>query len=98
MSDLNVVAVITATPGSETEVREALTELVTATRDETGCLSYELFESASAPGTFVTIERWEDQGAMDAHMRSDHVAAAFAAAGAHLAEAPAIHELQPLTG
>ncbi|MBA3982594.1 MAG: antibiotic biosynthesis monooxygenase [Acidimicrobiia bacterium] len=97
MSDLNVVAVITATSGSESEVREALTELVTATRTEAGCRSYELFESASAPGTFVTIERFEDQAAMDAHMQSDHIAAAFAAAGEHLAEAPAIHVLTPVT-
>lgn len=98
MSDLNVVAVITATSGSETEVRDLLTELVTATRSETGCISYELFESATAPGTFVTIERWSDQAAMDAHMQTDHVAAAFAAAEAHLSEAPAIHVLRPVAG
>ena len=96
MSELHVVATIPAKPGSEDAIREALGTLVAATRDEDGCLSYDLFESAAAPGTFVTVERWTDQAALDAHLGAPHVAAAFAAAGDHLAGEVAVHPLTPV--
>ena len=54
-------------------------------------------ESAAAPGVFVTVERWTDQAALDAHMQTPHVAAAFAAAGDALAGDVAIHPLVPVT-
>ena len=93
MTDLNVIALIAAKPGSEGVVRDALTELVGHTRQEEGCLKYELFESQATPGTFVTIEEWTGQDALDAHMASPHIASALAAAGDAMAVAPAIHPL-----
>jgi quinol monooxygenase YgiN len=94
---LQVVATITAKPGSESMVREALTELVTGTRGESGCLSYELFQSAADPTVFVTLESWQGQDDLDAHLQTPHVQQAFAAAGEHLAGAPAIHPLKPVS-
>ena len=35
-------------------MHDALTELLGHTRQEEGCLPYDLFESAATPGTFVT--------------------------------------------
>ncbi len=96
MSELHVVATIPAVPGSEDIVRDALTTLVAATRQEEGCVSYDLYESASAPGTFVTVERWVDQAAMDAHMSAEHVAAAFATADGHFGDGLNIHPLVPV--
>lgn len=96
MSELHVVATIPAAEGSAPAVREALQTLVAATREEPGCVSYDLFESGSAPGTFVTVERWADQAAMDAHMGTPHLAAAFAAVGDQLAGEVAIHPLRPV--
>ena len=93
---LQVVAVIVAQPGQEDVVRAALSDLVPPTRQEEGCLSYDLFESAGAPGTFVTVESWRDQAAADAHLGTPHVQAAFAAAGAVLAGPPGIHSLVPV--
>jgi quinol monooxygenase YgiN len=97
MSDLPVVAVIVAKPGSEEIVRSALTSLVEPTRAEEGCRSYELYESGSTPGTFVTIESWRAPADLDAHMATPHIAAALGAAEGHLAAAPAIHPLAPVT-
>ncbi|MDQ6687064.1 MAG: antibiotic biosynthesis monooxygenase, partial [Actinomycetota bacterium] len=57
---VHVVAVITAKPGSEDAVRAAMRDIVGPTRDEEGCLSYDLSESAAAPGTFVTVEEWRE--------------------------------------
>jgi quinol monooxygenase YgiN len=96
MADLQVVAVLTAKPGSEDVVRTAMTALVAPTRGEEGCLSYSLYESAVAPGVFVTIESWRGQADLDAHMQTEHIAATLAAAGDALAEPPAIHPLVPI--
>jgi quinol monooxygenase YgiN len=92
----HVVAVITAKPGSEDAVRDAMKDLVEPTRGEAGCLSYDLSESTTAPGTFVTVEEWSDPSDLEAHMQTDHIKGALAVMGSELAEAPAIHSLTPL--
>ncbi len=96
MSELHVVATIPAKPEAVDAIRAALQTLVAATRAEEGCLAYDLYESGAAPGTFVTIERWTDQGALDAHLQMPHVADAFAAADGALAGEVAIHPLIPV--
>ncbi|MGB5953447.1 MAG: putative quinol monooxygenase [Ornithinimicrobium sp.] len=96
MSDLHVVATIPARAESIEEVRAALVELAEATRSEEGCVSYEVFESASAPGTFVTVEAWRGQSDLDEHLGSAHVARAFEVAGPLLAAEVAIHPLAPV--
>ena len=93
---IHVVAVITAKPGSEDAVRAGLQDLVGPTRDEDGCLSYDLSESSAAPGTFVTVEEWKDPSDLDAHMQTEHVQAALGTLGDALAAAPAIHPLTPI--
>ena len=96
MPDLSVVAVLVAQPGREAVLRDALIALVPPTLQEEGCLAYELNESAAAPGTFLTVERWRAQADLDAHLQTPHVAQAFAAAGEALAAAPAVHPLVPV--
>jgi quinol monooxygenase YgiN len=97
MADLQVVAVITAKSGSEQLVGDALNALVEPTRAEPGCLSYHLFESAADPTAFITVEMWRSQDDLDAHLQTPHVQAALGAAGDHLAQAPAIHPLTPVS-
>jgi quinol monooxygenase YgiN len=96
MANLDVVAVIAAKPGSESIVESALKSLTQASREDAGCISYELFASDSTPGTFVTIEKWESQEDIDAHMASPHMAEAVTAAGDHFDGIPAIHTLRTL--
>ncbi len=96
MSDLPVIALITAKPGSEDLVRSSLQELAAESRKEPGCVSYELHESAAAPGTFVTVEAWKSQADLDGHMQTPHIAAALGKVGDALAAPPAIHPLQPV--
>ena len=94
---LTVVATITAKPGSESAVRDALADLARATREqEEGCLAYDLHVSTADPAVFVTIESWREQADLDAHMSTPHLQAALQAAGEHLAGAPAIHPLEPV--
>jgi quinol monooxygenase YgiN len=96
MADLDVVAVLTAKPGSESVVRSALESLVEPTRAEEGCISYHLFDSLADPTVFVTIEKWRSQADLDGHMQTPHIQAALGAAGEHFAVPPAIHPLAPV--
>ncbi|MBC7723287.1 MAG: antibiotic biosynthesis monooxygenase [Burkholderiaceae bacterium] len=96
MPDLNVVAVLTAKPGSQDALRAALESLLEPTRAEEGCLHYELFTSLADPLSFVTIERWRGQADLDAHMASDHIARALGVAADLFAASPATHPLAPV--
>ncbi|QWZ09805.1 antibiotic biosynthesis monooxygenase [Nocardioides panacis] len=96
MTDLRVVALIPAKSGSEDVLRAALTTLAEASRGHAGCTGYDLFESGAAAGTFVTVESWSSQAELDAHLQTADVAAALAAADAHLAGDVVIHPLQPV--
>ena len=87
---------MTAKPGSEKPVADALQALVEPTRSEAGCNSYQLFVSAVDPATFITVETWSSREDLDAHLRSPHVQQALSAAGDHLAQAPAVHPLIPV--
>lgn len=97
MSDLKVVAVLKAKPGTESIVEKALTALVQATRAEAGCISYELFRSESDANTFITMEAWRSHEDLDAHMRTAHIAQALQVAGDALDGGPAIHPLTPVS-
>lgn len=96
MAELRVVAEIVAKPGSEDGLRSTLSALAATTRDEDGCVAYEVFESEATHGTFFTIETYRSPEDMAAHLKSEHLAAAFAAADGHVSAPPAIHPLIPV--
>lgn len=74
-----------------------LTKLAVQSRQETGCLSYDVYRQAQAPHKFQTIEQWRDQAAADAHLKTAHVGAAFEAATPLLAGSPEILAYDKLT-
>ena len=94
LSDLKVVATITAKPESVDVVRAGLAELAAESLHEDSNVSYELFESAAERGTFVTIEVWRSEDDLDAHMKTPHLQKALSEFGEHLAAPPAIHPLR----
>lgn len=95
MTDLDVVAVLVAKPGSEQLMHQTLAGLVEPTLAEEGCISYQLFTSEADPSTFITIEKWRSQADLDLHMQTAHIQQALAEAGDHFGAAPAIHPLRP---
>ena len=97
MSDLQVVATLTAKPEAVNGLRQALIRLVEATRAEEGSVSYDLFESASTPGVFYTVERWRDQSAFEEHLRTPHLSQAVAAAEGSIIGEIQIHPLVPVS-
>lgn len=77
MESLNVVAIIKAKAGKEAETKKMLLKLVEETHKEPGCLTYMLHEAHGSSRTFVFIEEWESQAALNEHLQSKHVAAAM---------------------
>jgi quinol monooxygenase YgiN len=75
MSEIAAVAISLAKPGYEEELREALEGLIGPTRNESGVLQYEMYRDLREPRRFVFIERWENEDAFNAHVKSAHVAA-----------------------
>ena len=72
---LTVIAYVTAKAGQEDEVRNALLELVARTRNERGCVNYDLHQSDATPLEFAIYENWKRASDLDAHAKSGHVRA-----------------------
>ncbi len=70
-----LTAMVKAKPGQEEAVKEALVSLVKATRQEPGCLCYNLHQSKSDPTNFMFYEQWANQEAVDAHGKTPHMKA-----------------------
>lgn len=67
---------------------------VTATRQEAGCLAYDMYESLTEPGAFVAVEQWESEAAIDAHFLLPHTAAFLEAAAGCVTAPPLIEEFE----
>ena len=72
---LTVVATFQARPGKETELKNALISLVAPTRNEAGCLNYDLHVSPEDHAKFLFHENWTTKAHLDAHLKSVHIAA-----------------------
>ena len=75
MKTITVVATFQARPGRESELKEALTGLVAPTRQEAGCLNYDLHGSPEDPAKFLFHENWTSKAHLDAHLQSAHIKA-----------------------
>ena len=73
MKTLTVVATFQARPGKEAALRVALLSLLAPTRQEAGCINYDLHQSPEDPAKFLFHENWTDKAAMDAHMQTSQI-------------------------
>lgn len=85
---IRVVAQINALPGKEEEVKSILAGLVEPTRQEAGCIQYELLQNNTEPNNFVLLEEWETQAALDGHSAAAHTKTAEANVDSLLAKTP----------
>ncbi len=83
---ITVVAHAIAKKGKEKELSKILQGLVAPTRAEKGCLNYDLHQSSDNPCAFVFHENWTSQAALDAHLKTSHIAQATSAAREFLVE------------
>jgi quinol monooxygenase YgiN len=62
-----------ARPGKEAELREALTEVLAPTRQEDGCLFYDLHVAADDTSKLMFHESWASNAHHEAHDRTTHI-------------------------
>jgi quinol monooxygenase YgiN len=75
---IGIVAKLKVAPGKNAEFEEIFSELARATRKgEPGNNFYALHKSKTDPQTYVVLENYKDQAAVDAHMSSPHFQAGF---------------------
>lgn len=72
---ITVIATFQARPGKEDELKKALTGLVAPTRQEAGCINYDLHASAEDPAKFLFHENWTTKAHLDVHLQSAHLKA-----------------------
>jgi quinol monooxygenase YgiN len=81
-----VVATLTIRPGSLEALRAPAMACIAETRNEKGCIAYDMFASVSDPEKLVFVEQWETRDALTAHSKQPHLAAWRAASAPHLIE------------
>ena len=62
--------IFNAVEGKEDELRELLMSLVKPSRDEAGCITYDLYETEE--GDFLIVETWANDGYLDGHKTTEH--------------------------
>ncbi|PMS18843.1 antibiotic biosynthesis monooxygenase [Trinickia dabaoshanensis] len=70
---LTVIAFMRAKPGAEEELGRRLMELVEASRQETGCLNYDLHRSNTDPAVWCMYENWRSRVDLDAHFQTTYL-------------------------
>jgi quinol monooxygenase YgiN len=70
---LTIVATLEAKPGKEAQLRTELLRLVAPTREEQGCVQYDLHESNEQPGLFLFFENWVSASDLETHLQSPHI-------------------------
>jgi quinol monooxygenase YgiN len=88
---IGVVATLTIAVGKEAEFESAATALMAQVNaNEPGAITYQLYKSKSDPQTYIFMEQYTDQAAMDAHGKSEYFRAAQPVLGPMLAAMPNI--------
>jgi quinol monooxygenase YgiN len=85
---VKVILRLAARPDKVETLKPVLLELAAESRKEKDCLSYHVLQNQADPCDFTLVEEWTSEGALDAHLKTQHVANAFAKGGPLLAAAP----------
>jgi quinol monooxygenase YgiN len=90
MSNQPIIMIVNmkAREGYADDLRDVLGRTARLTREEEGCMLYELLEARKATGSFVVVEKWRDQTCFRAHQESAHLKEAFASFDRLLAGPP----------
>ena len=67
-----VTATITAKKGQKDKIISKSQDVILSTRQESGCISYELLASTEDDDVLMMFERWESMESLDAHMQTEH--------------------------
>ena len=70
---VRVVARVVALPDQVEEVKSLLPGLIEPTRQEEGCIVYELLQNQTDPTDFTFVEEWESQELLNIHLATPHI-------------------------
>lgn len=95
-STVRVVARLVALPDKVEELKAVLLELIEPTRQEAGCIQYELLHNVSEPTDFTFVETWKSDKDLDIHLTSVHIQRALEQVDGLLAALPDIRRYRLL--
>lgn len=75
---LTVFAIFKAKPGQEAALKNELLALLPPTRQEAGCINYDLHVDTENPARFIFHENWASKAHLDAHLATPHLKALVA--------------------
>src|SRR5436305_5656553 len=95
MSLVIVIARVRLRPDNREESLALLTEIQEASRADDGCLNYGYYTDIADPESLVAVEEWRHMAALQAHLRTPHVARLLEALPDSVAAPPEIvvHEV-----
>ncbi|HEX6811501.1 MAG TPA: putative quinol monooxygenase [Planctomycetota bacterium] len=93
---MHVFARAIARPESRGALQTALRDNMLASRQEPGCVRYELAQGLADANEFLTIEEWRSEADVAAHMRTPHVAALLAKVPSLVTAPPEIRSYRTL--
>lgn len=64
--------VFVAKEGKIEELKGLLIDMVDTSRNEDGCLFYHIHQIIDRPTTFLVLESWRDDEALEGHKNSEH--------------------------
>jgi quinol monooxygenase YgiN len=85
---VRVVLGLTAKSDKVNELRSVLLELAAQSRQETGCVHYDVLQNTVDRCDFALAEEWTTEAALDAHLKTQHVQEAFSKGIPLLAKEP----------
>jgi len=81
MTTLTVVAKIVAKNDSIESVKSEMLKLIDPTRNEDGCIEYNLHQDNENPAVFIFYETWKSSACLESHMNTDHFKSFVTAVG-----------------
>lgn len=72
MSKLNIVAIFTIKPEFSVEFKTEFKKIVAGSRQEKGCIQYDLNQDVKDANTYIFTESWESKQAIEQHNAQQH--------------------------
>lgn len=86
MSILTIVAKVVAKKEHLEAVKSELLKMIAPTRQEHGCINYNLHQDNDDPCVFIFFENWESLVCLEKHMNTDHFKTYIGAVDGMIAE------------
>lgn len=74
---IHAIALLNARTDKTEVLNSLLTSLLEPTRQESGCIRFELLQNRDAPTEFAVVSRWQDEQAVQDHIRTGYAQGAM---------------------